>query len=89
MKEISIGKSGEKSIDVNNIVIDAEDVTLNLNNNKIVASGSNGAVKVTGGKVTLDGAGEVKATLGSDNYSMAVWAENGKVVIRCHHSQSS
>ncbi len=67
--------------DINNIVIDAEDVTLNLNNNKIVASGSNGAVKVTGGKVTLDGAGEVKATLGSDNYSMAVWAENGKVVI--------
>lgn len=64
-----------------NLVVNAESVGINLNEHSVVASGSNGAIQVTGGVATLEGAGTVQATLGSDNYSMAVWAKDGTVVI--------
>lgn len=67
--------------DNDNLVINAENVTIDLGGNTITANGSNGAIKVEGGVTTLDGAGTVSGTLGSDNYSMAVWANNGIVVI--------
>lgn len=67
--------------DNDHLVVNAENVTINLGGNELVANGSNGAVKVEGGLTTLEGAGTVQGTLGSDNYSMAVWAENGTVVI--------
>lgn len=67
--------------DNDNLVINAENVTINLGGKTLTANGSNGAIKVDGGVTTLDGAGTVSSTLGSDKYSMAVWASNGTVVI--------
>ena len=67
--------------DNDHLVVNAENVTIDLGGNTLTANGSSGAVKSEGGVVTLDGAGTVQGTLGSDNYSMAVWAENGTVVI--------
>lgn len=67
--------------DTDHLVITAEDVTLDLSEGSLTANGSNGAIQVTGGTTTLTGDGTVAATLGSDNYSMAVWASNGKVII--------
>lgn len=64
-----------------NLVVAAEAVTIDLGGNAVVANGSNGAIQVTGGKVTLAGEGNVEGTLGDDTYSMAVWADNGTVVI--------
>lgn len=69
------------TLDNDNLVVDAENVTLDTNGATITASGSNGAIKVTGGNTTITGNGTVAATLGSDNYSMAVWATKGNVVI--------
>lgn len=67
--------------DNDNLVVSAENVTINLGGNTFTANGSNGAIKVEGGVTTLDGTGTVSGTLGSDNYSMAVWASSGTVVI--------
>lgn len=67
--------------DYDHLVVNSENVTIDLGGKAITANGSNGAVKVEGGVATLDGTGTVQSTLGSDNYSMAVWAENGTVVI--------
>ena len=67
--------------DNDHLVVNAENVTIDLCGKELVANGSNGAVKVEGGMTVLEGTGVVKATLGSDNYAMAVWCENGKVVI--------
>ena len=67
--------------DNDHLVVNAENVTVDLGGKTITANGSNGAVKVEGGLTTLDGAGTVSGTLGSDNYSMAVWCDNGTVVI--------
>lgn len=69
--------------DNDHLVVNTENVTIDLCENELVANGSNGAVKVEGGMTVLEGAGTVKATLGSDKYSMAVWCsgENSKVVI--------
>lgn len=67
--------------DNDNLVINAENVTIDLGGKTLTANGSNGAIKVEGGVTTLDGTGTVMGTLGSDNYSMAVWAHNGTVVI--------
>ena len=67
--------------DNDNLVINSENVTIDLGGKTLTANGSNGAVRVNGGVTTLDGAGTVSGTLGSDNYSMAVWASNGTVVI--------
>lgn len=67
--------------DNDHLVVNAENVTIDLGEKTLTANGSNGAVKVEGGVTTLDGAGTVHGTLGSDKYSMAVWAENGHVVI--------
>ena len=67
--------------DNDHIVVNAENVTIDLCGKELVANGSNGAVKVEGGMTVLDGTGTVKSTLGSDKYSMAVWCDNGKVVI--------
>jgi hypothetical protein len=67
--------------DNDHLVSKAENVTIDLCGKELVANGSNGAVKVEGGMTTLEGTGAVKASLGSDKYSMAVWAESGKVVI--------
>ena len=64
-----------------NLVVESESVTLDLGGNAIVANGSNGAVQVSGGAVTLTGQGNVEGTLGADSYSMAVWANGGLVVI--------
>lgn len=69
--------------DNDHLVSKAENVTIDLCGKELVANGSNGAVKVEGGMTTLEGTGAVKAALGSDKYSMAVWCagENAKVVI--------
>lgn len=67
--------------DNDNLVINAENVTIDLGGKTFTANGSNGAIKVEGGKTVLDGTGTVSSTLGSDKYSMAVWAERGTVVI--------
>lgn len=67
--------------DNDHLVVNAENVTINLGGKVLTANGSNGAVKVEGGVTTLDGTGTVQSTLGSDKYSMAVWADNGTVVI--------
>lgn len=67
--------------DNDNLVVNAENVTIDLGGKALTANGSNGAIKVMGGKTILDGEGTVSSTLGSDKYSMAVWAENGTVVI--------
>ncbi len=69
------------NLDNNNLVVNAENVTLDTNGATLTANGSNGVIKVTGGNTTITGKGTVAATLGSDNYSMAVWATNGRVVI--------
>lgn len=69
--------------DNDHLVVNAENVTIDLAGKTLSANGSNGAIKVEGGVTTLDGTGTVNGTLGSDNYSMAVWCagENAKVVI--------
>ena len=67
--------------DYDHLVVAAENVTINLGGKELVANGSNGAIKVEGGMTTLDGAGTVSGTLGSDGYSMAVWCDNGTIVI--------
>lgn len=69
------------ALDNDNLVVSAENVTLDTNGATLTASGSNGAIKVTGGTTTITGNGTVAATLGSDNYSMAVWATKGRVMI--------
>lgn len=67
--------------DNDHLVVNAENVTIDLGGKTLTANGSRGAIKVEGGVTTLDGTGTVNGTLGSDNYSMAVWADNGTVVI--------
>jgi hypothetical protein len=67
--------------DNDHLVVNAENVTIDLGGKTLTANGSNGAVKVEGGVTTLAGTGAVHGTLGSDKYSMAVWCENGTVVI--------
>lgn len=67
--------------DTDHLVVTAENVTLDLSTSTLAASGSNGAIQVTGGTTTITGDGAVTATLGSDNYSMAIWATSGKTVI--------
>ena len=64
-----------------NVVI-ADTTTLTIAAGKtLTAGGSNGAIQTTGNAVvTLDGAGTVKADLGSDNFSMAVFAKGDSVV---------
>lgn len=67
--------------DADHLTINSENVVIDLGEYTFAANGSNGAIKVEGGITTLEGSGTVKAGLGSDNYSMAVWADNGTVVI--------
>lgn len=67
--------------DNDHLVSKAENVTIDLGGKTLTANGSIGAVKVEGGITTLDGDGTVQSTLGSDKYSMAVWVDNGTVVI--------
>ena len=64
-----------------NLVVNAENVTIDLAEKTVVANGSEGAIKVEGGLTTLSGNGNLNATLGADNYSMAIWAVDGTVVI--------
>lgn len=75
-KDVNMGSG-----DNDHLVIDAENVTIDLGGKTLTANGSNGAVKVEGGMTTLDGTGTVSGTLGSDGYSMAVWCDNGTLVI--------
>lgn len=67
--------------DNNHLVVNAENVTLDLGGKTLAANGSNGAIQVKGGVTTLSGTGKVEASLGSDGYSMAIWAKDGTVVI--------
>lgn len=76
MEDVDMG-----SADSDHLVVAAENVTLDLATKTLTANGSCGAVNVTGGSTVIAGNGNVDATLGSDNYSMAVWASSGKVVI--------
>lgn len=76
-KDVNLGTD-----DIDHLVVDAENVTIDLGNHTVTANGSNGAIKVEGGVTVLEGEnGAVNATLGSDAYSMAVWADDGLVVI--------
>lgn len=68
------------SLDTKNLVI-SKDMNLDFAGQTLVGNGSNGAVQAKAGTVTLSGDGVLEGTLGADKYSMAVWAENGKVVI--------
>lgn len=67
--------------DSDHLVVSGKNITLDLGEKTLVANGSSGAINVVSGDVTLEGSGVVQSTLGSDNYSMAVWASSGKVVI--------
>lgn len=67
--------------DNDHLVVAAENVTLDLSEGTMTANGSSGAINVTGGMTTITGDGTVTATLGSDAYSMAIWASSGNVVI--------
>lgn len=67
--------------DTNHLTVNSENVIIDLGECTLSANGSNGAIKVEGGMTTLKGSGTIKAGLGSDAYSMAVWADNGTVVI--------
>lgn len=67
--------------DNDNLVVNAENVTIDFGGKVLTANGSNGAIKVEGGVTTLTGAGTVEGILGSDKYSMAVWANSGIVNI--------
>jgi hypothetical protein len=67
--------------DKDHLNVFGENVTLDTNGATFTANGSNGAIKVSGGSTTITGNGVVSATLGSDNYAMAVWANGGKVII--------
>lgn len=58
-----------------------KNITLDLNNHNLIGNGSDGAVFVEGGNVTLTGEGLVHGTLGADKYSMSVWAKDSHVVI--------
>lgn len=73
--EISLG-TGD-----NDHLVVTKSLTLDLENSSITGSGENGAIDVTNGTTVLKGNGTVKGTLGSNNYSMAVWANGGNVVI--------
>lgn len=76
MEDVDMG-----SADSDHLVVAAENVTLDLATKTLTANGSCGAINVTAGSTTITGEGAIDATLGSDNYSMAVWASSGKVVI--------
>lgn len=69
--------------DDDHLVINAENVTIDLGAKTFTANGSLGAVKIESGVTTLNGTGTVSGTLGSDNYSMAIWCtgKNAKVII--------
>lgn len=67
--------------DNDNLVVNAENVTIDLGGKTFTASGSHGAIRVNGGMTTLSGAGTVNGTLGSDGYSMAIWVSEGTAVI--------
>lgn len=67
--------------DNDHVVVSGENVTLDLASANLVSNGSNGTINVTGGSATITGNGVVESTLGSDNFSMAVWASSGKLVI--------
>lgn len=67
--------------DNDHLVSKAENVTIDLGGKTLTSNGSNGAIKVEGGMTVISGAGTIKSTLGSDAYSMAVWCDNGTVVI--------
>lgn len=69
------------SADSDHLIVNAENVTLDLGDNALTANGSCGAINVTGGSTVITGTGTVEATLGSDKYSMAVWASSGRTVI--------
>ena len=75
MGDVNLGTDDGDHLAISN------DVTLDLSEGTLTASGSNGAIQVKGGMTTIAGDGTVTGILGSDNYSMAVWAANGKVVI--------
>lgn len=63
------------------VKVSADNVTINLNGHNIIANGSDGAVLVENGMAVLEGSGLVHGTLGTDKYSMGVWAHDGHVVI--------
>ena len=65
----------------NDHVVISKNIGLDLNDTTVTASGENGAINVVGGNVAISGDGTIAATLGSANYSMAVWASSGKVEI--------
>lgn len=71
------------------IVVESGNKNINLNNNKIIApdfidesdnSTNSYGLWVKGGAVTIDGEGEVVAQ--DADYSMAIWANGGTVVIK-------
>lgn len=62
-------------------IVSGKNITLDLGTATLTASGENGAINVVGGNTIISGNGTVAATLGSANYSMAVWASSGKVEI--------
>ena len=67
--------------DTDHLVVAAENATLDLGMSTLTANGSCGAINVTGGSAVITGEGAVTASLGSDKYSMAVWASSGNTVI--------
>jgi len=85
IENIKIGETIvlEKDIDLgdNNLVIDIENIIIDLNDKSITGSGSNGTIQVVSGSAVIKGNGSINATLGPDNYSMAVWVTGGNLII--------
>ena len=81
VKEGTVSLQESVNLGSENLVVAAEAVIFDLGGNTVIANGSNGAIQVTGGEVTLAGEGNIEGTLGADKYSMAVWANDGTVVI--------
>lgn len=86
----AISEGGELTLaspmEVENQLIVDKDTTLHLNGQSIsntkVINHDSIAIEVTSGELTIDGEGEVLSTAEvSEDYSMAVWAHGGKVII--------
>ncbi len=64
------------------IVADGKEVSVNLEETPIYADGNDGAIHaVNNAVVTVSGKGTVTAVESKEKYAMAVWADNGTVII--------
>ena len=70
-------------IDLPTAIVITEDTTINLNGKTLSVTedtAGDGVFHVTAGTLTINGEGTVNG-LGQNDYSMAIWADGGKVII--------